>query len=375
MKKVLFIDRDGTLVIEPLIDYQLDSLEKLEFYPKVFRNLGFIRDKLDFKFVMVTNQDGLGTSSFPEETFWPAHNKMLKTFEGEGIIFDEILIDRSFPEDNAPTRKPCTGMLTKYLESEEYDLANSFVIGDRPTDVELAKNLGCKAILLQKTKEELMDKNLEDICVLATTDWDKITEFLFAGERMAQVQRTTKETDISVSLNLDGTGKCDITTGLGFFDHMLEQIGKHAGIDLVIHVKGDLDVDEHHTIEDTGIVLGNAIKEAVGDKKGIRRYGSCILPMDDALCLCAVDLGGRPYFKMDAQITAPMVGNFDTELVREFFYAVSYTAGMNLHIRMLDGVNAHHIIEAMFKSFAKALDDATKKDERITDVLSTKGSL
>ena len=263
-KKVLFIDRDGTLVIEPPVDYQLDSLEKLEFYPKVFRNLGFVRSKLDFEFVMVTNQDGLGTSSFPEETFWPAHNLMLKTLAGEGIAFDDILIDRSFPEDNAPTRKPRTGMLTKYIDNPDYDLAGSFVIGDRPTDVELAKNLGCRAIYLQDSTESLKEKGLENVCALATTDWDQIAEFLFAGERKAEVRRTTKETDIYVALNLDGSGICDISTGLGFFDHMLEQIGKHSGMDLTIRVKGDLEVDEHHTIEDTAIALGECINQALG---------------------------------------------------------------------------------------------------------------
>ena len=241
-KKVLFIDRDGTLVIEPPIDYQLDAFEKLEFYPKVFRNLHFIRQKLDFEFVMVTNQDGLGTSSFPENTFWPVHNLVMKTFANEGITFDEVFIDRSFPEDNAPTRKPRTGMLTRYLNNEEYDLNGSFVIGDRATDVELAYNLGCKAILLQKDYSLLTDKKLQDCCVLATTDWDKVAEFLFAGERIAEVRRTTKETDIYIRLNLDGNGTCEISTGLGFFDHMLEQIGKHGGIDLTIRVKGDLEV-------------------------------------------------------------------------------------------------------------------------------------
>ena len=374
-KKVLFIDRDGTLVIEPPVDYQLDSLEKLEFYPKVFRNLGFIRSKLYFEFVMVTNQDGLGTSSFPEETFWPAHNLMLKTLEGEGITFDEILIDRSFPEDNAPTRKPRTGMLTKYLNNPEYDLAGSFVIGDRPTDVELAKNLGCRAIYLQNSPETLKEKGLEEVCALATTDWDQIAEFLFAGERKAEVRRTTKETDIDVALNLDGNGTCDISTGLGFFDHMLEQIGKHSGMDLTIRVKGDLEVDEHHTIEDTGIVLGTAIKNALGPKEGIRRYGSCILPMDETLVLCALDLSGRPYFSFDGTFDTPRVGEFDTEMVREFFYAISYTAGMNLHMKVLSGTNSHHIIEALFKAFAKALDEAVTTDPRIHDILSTKGSL
>lgn len=236
-KKVLFIDRDGTIVIEPPVDYQLDAFEKLEFYPKAIRNLYFIRQKLDFEFAMVTNQDGLGTPSFPEDTFWPVHNLVLNTLRNEGVTFDEIFIDRSFPEDNAPTRKPRTGMLTRYLNNEDYDLAGSFVIGDRATDVELANNLGCKAILLQDDKECLKEKNLEDICVLATTNWDRVAEFLFAGERTAEVQRTTKETDIRIRLNLDGNGTCHISTGLGFFDHMLEQIGKHGGIDLDITVK------------------------------------------------------------------------------------------------------------------------------------------
>ena len=256
MKKVLFIDRDGTLVIEPPVDYQLDSLDKLEFYPKVMRNLGFIRSKLDFEFAMVTNQDGLGTASFPEETFWPAHNLMMKTLEGEGITFDEVFIDSSMPEDNAPTRKPRTGMLGKYLNNPDYDLVGSFVIGDRPTDVELAKNLGCRAIFLQEDKSLLKPaseggaaacEGLEEVCALATKDWDKVAEFLFAGERTAEVRRTTKETDIHVSMNLDGSGLCDIRTGLGFFDHMLEQIGKHGGLDLTVRVQGDLEVDEHHT--------------------------------------------------------------------------------------------------------------------------------
>ena len=252
-KKALFIDRDGTLVIEPPIDYQLDSLEKLEFYPKVIRNLYFIQKNLDFECIMVTNQDGLGTASFPEDTFWPAHNKILKTLEGEGITFDDILIDRSFPEDNALTRKPRTGMLGKYITGE-YDMEHSFVIGDRLTDIELAKNLGCKAIFLQENID--IPNGLRSSCVLQTTDWDVISEFLFAGERKAEIKRTTKETDIYIALNLDGKGSCDISTGLSFFDHMLEQIGKHASIDLTIQVKGDLNVDEHHTIEDTAIALG-----------------------------------------------------------------------------------------------------------------------
>ena len=280
MKKVLFIDRDGTLVIEPPVDYQLDAYEKLEFYPKVFRNLGYICSKLDFEFAMVTNQDGLGTSSFPEDTFWPVHNLVMKTLENEGITFDEVFIDRSFPEDNAPTRKPRTGMLGKYLNNPEYDLVGSFVIGDRYTDVELAKNLGCKAIYLQDDKSALTEKGLEEYCALATKDWDRIAEFLFAGERVAEVRRTTKETDIYIKVDLDGSGNCDIATGLGFFDHMLEQIGKHGSLDLTIRVKGDLEVDEHHTIEDTALALGECLSKALGDKRGIERYGYC-LPMDD----------------------------------------------------------------------------------------------
>lgn len=292
MKRALFIDRDGTLVIEPPVDYQLDSLEKLEFYPKVFRNLYFIRKQLDFEFVMVTNQDGLGTSSFPEDTFWPAHTKMLKALEGEGIVFDDILIDRSFPEDNSPGRKPRTGMLGSYLTGE-YDLANSYVIGDRLTDMQLAVNLGVKGIWLRPADEEasqLLAENPSLSPVLITDDWDKVTEFLFAGERRAVVQRTTKETDIYVEVNLDGNGKTEISTGLGFFDHMLDQIGKHSGMDLVIRVKGDLNVDEHHTIEDTAIALGEALLKALGDKRGIERYGYC-LPMDDCLCSVALDFG------------------------------------------------------------------------------------
>ena len=373
MKKVLFIDRDGTLVIEPPVDYQLDSLEKLEFYPKVFRNLGFIRSKLDFELVMVTNQDGLGTDSFPEDTFWPAHDKMLKAFEGEGITFDDILIDRSFPEDNAPTRKPRTGMLGNYLQEGTYDLANSFVIGDRPTDVELAKNLGCKAIFLQDSKELLKEKGLEDVCALATTDWDKITEYLFAGERTAEVKRTTKETDIFVRLNLDGTGKCEINTGLGFFDHMLEQIGKHSGMDLTIQVKGDLEVDEHHTIEDTAIALGECIYQALGSKRGIERYGYS-LPMDDCLCQACLDFGGRPWLVWDAEFKREKIGEMPTEMFLHFFKSLSDSAKMNLNIKA-EGQNEHHKIEGIFKALARALKMAIKRDIYKYELPSTKGVL
>lgn len=372
-KKVLFIDRDGTLVIEPPVDYQLDAFEKLEFYPKVFRNLYFIRNKLDFQFVMVTNQDGLGTASFPEDTFWPVHNLVMKTLENEGITFDDVLIDRSFPEDNAPTRKPRTGMLTRYLDPDKYDMEGSFVIGDRVTDMELARNLGCKAILLQEDKTCLEGKELENVCVLATTDWDKITEYLFAGERTAEIRRTTKETDIYIKLNLDGTGACNIHTGLGFFDHMLEQIGKHGSIDLDIQVKGDLDVDEHHTIEDTAIALGECIFKALGNKRGIERYGYC-LPMDDCLCQVALDFGGRPWLVWDAEFKREKIGEMPTEMFLHFFKSFSDSARMNLNIKA-EGLNEHHKIEGIFKALARSIKMAVKRDIYHFEVPSSKGCI
>ena len=373
MKKVLFIDRDGTLVIEPPVDYQLDAYEKLEFYPKVFRNLSFIRSKLDFEFAMVTNQDGLGTSSFPEDTFWPVHNLVMKTLKNEGITFDEVFIDRSFPEDNAPTRKPRTGMLGKYLNNPAYDLAGSFVIGDRYTDVELAKNLGCKAIYLQDDKSMLVEKGLEEHCALATKDWDQIAEFLFAGERIAEVRRTTKETDIYIKVDLDGSGKCDISTGLGFFDHMLEQIGKHGSLDLTIRVKGDLEVDEHHTIEDTALALGECLAKALGDKRGIERYGYC-LPMDDCLCQVALDFGGRPWLVWDAEFKREKIGEMPTEMFLHFFKSLSDAAKMNLNIKA-EGQNEHHKIEGIFKALARAIKMAVKRDIYHYEVPSSKGSL
>ena len=372
-KKVLFIDRDGTIVIEPPVDYQLDAFEKLEFYPKAIRNLNFIRQKLDFEFAMVTNQDGLGTPSFPEDTFWPVHNLVLNTLRNEGVTFDEIFIDHSFPEDNAPTRKPRTGMLTRYLNNEDYDLAGSFVIGDRATDVELAKNLGCKAILLQDDKECLKEKNLEDVCALATTDWDRVAEFLFAGERTAEVQRTTKETDIRIRLNLDGNGTCHINTGLGFFDHMLEQIGKHSGIDLDITVKGDLEVDEHHTIEDTAIALGECIYQALGSKRGIERYGFC-LPMDDCLCQVALDFGGRAWLVWDAEFHREKIGDMPTEMFLHFFKSLSDSARMNLNIKA-EGQNEHHKIEGIFKALARSIKMAVRRDIYHYEVPSSKGCI
>lgn len=370
MKTALFIDRDGTLVIEPPIDYQLDNFEKLEFYPKVIRNLFEIRKRLDHEFVMVTNQDGLGTSSFPEDTFWGVHNLMLQTFKGEGITFDDILIDRSFPEDNLPTRKPGIGMLGKYT-SGDYDLSNSYVIGDRMTDVQLAKNLGCKAILMNEDIDIL--EELRDICVLQTNDWDRIADFLIAGERKAEVRRSTKETNIYVSVNLDGKGKCSINTGLGFFDHMLEQIGKHGLIDLTIQTKGDLEVDEHHTIEDTGIALGEVLYKALGDKRGIERYGFC-LPMDDCLCQVALDFGGRPWLVWDAKFNREKIGDMPTEMFMHFFKSLSDSAKMNLNIKA-EGENEHHKIEGIFKAFARALKNAKNRDIFNFELPSTKGIL
>lgn len=373
MKRALFIDRDGTLVIEPPVDYQLDSLEKLEFYPGIFRNLYFIQKKLDFEWVMVTNQDGLGTASFPEDTFWPAQNKIMDTLKGEGIRFDAVYIDPSFPEENSPNRKPRTGMLARYMEGD-YDLASSYVIGDRLTDVELAANLGAKAIWLyggEDAEALLEEKGLASSCVLITACWDKITEFLFAGERRATVQRATKETDIYVSINLDGNGQADVSTGLGFFDHMLDQIGKHSGMDLVVRVKGDLHVDEHHTIEDTGIALGEALYEALGSKRGIERYGYS-LPMDDCLCSVALDFGGRPWLVWDATFLREKIGDMPTEMFLHFFKSVSDSAKMNLNVKA-EGENEHHKIEGIFKAFARAVKMAIKRDIYKFELPSTKG--
>ena len=355
-QKILFIDRDGTLIHEPA-DEQIDSFEKLRFVEGVFRNLSFIRKNLDFRFVMVSNQDGLGTSSFPEDTFWPVHNFILQTLEGEGITFDDIKIDRHFPEDNHPDRKPGTGMLREYLESDEYDIANSYVIGDRDTDRQLAENLGCKALILG---QEGMN-------------WERIAELLFAGERTAEVRRTTKETDIHVLLNIDGTGQCDISTGLGFFDHMLEQIGRHGMMDLTVRTQGDLHVDEHHTIEDTALALGECILKALGDKRGIERYGYC-LPMDDCLCSVALDFGGRPWLVWNAEFHRERIGEMPTEMFLHFFKSLSDAARMNLNIKA-EGTNEHHKIEGIFKALARALRMAVRRDIYHYELPSTKGTL
>lgn len=375
-KRLLFIDRDGTLVIEPPVTFQLDKLEDLEFYPGVFRNVYFLRTKLDVGLIMVTNQDGLGTASFPEETFWPIQNRIIKAFSNEGIEFDAIHIDKSMPEDNMPTRKPGIGMLTEYF-SDAYDLPGSFVIGDRLTDVRLAANLGCKAILLQPADSQMAARveveGLGAVCALITPSWDEVAAFLYAGGRKAVVSRKTRETDIFVEVNLDGSGKTNIETGLGFFNHMLDQLGKHAGIDLTVKTKGDLEVDEHHTVEDTAIALGEALLEALGNKRGLERYGFC-LPMDDCLCQVVLDFGGRPWLVWNADFTRERVGDVPTELFMHFFKSLSDAARMNLNIKA-EGANEHHKIEGVFKAFARALKMAIRRDIHRFELPSTKGML
>jgi imidazoleglycerol-phosphate dehydratase/histidinol-phosphatase len=378
MKRVLFIDRDGTLIKEVPPTYQIDSLEKVEFYPKVFVNMARIAAELDYELVMVTNQDGLGTASFPEDTFWPAQRMIMKAFENEGIKFDEVFIDRSFPADNAPTRKPRTGMLTKYLDGS-YDLANSFVIGDRITDVQLAKNLGAKAIWIKEDAglgaAEISDDvaALQSVIALESTDWNRIYEFLKLGLRTVTHVRKTNETDISIELNLDGTGKANIHTGLGFFDHMLDQIARHGAMDLNITAKGDLHIDEHHTIEDTGIALGEAIAKGLADKRGIERYGFC-LPMDDCLAQVGIDFGGRNWLVWEAEFKREKIGEMPTEMFYHFFKSFSDGAKANLNIKA-EGENEHHKIEAIFKTFAKAIKMAVKRNPYNMQLPSTKGVL
>lgn len=362
MKKVLFIDRDGTLVIEPPVDYQLDSLEKLEFYPGVFQWLFRIVAELDYELVMVTNQDGLGTDSFPEETFWPAQNKIIQAFKNESIEFSEVLIDKSFPEENASTRKPETGLLNKYIYGN-YDMENSFVIGDRLTDIKLAENLKAKGIFI--------GKNVKEAC-FSTTSWQEIYQYLKAKPRKATTNRKTNETNISVTVNLDGNGKSTISTGLGFFDHMLEQVSKHGNIDLSINVKGDLEIDEHHTIEDVAITLGETFLKALGNKKGIERYGF-LLPMDDCLAQVAIDFGGRPWLVWETEFKREMIGEMPSEMFMHFFKSFSDAAKCNLNINA-KGENEHHKIEAIFKAFAKTIKMAVSKTTNYS-IPSTKGSL
>ncbi|HTE29775.1 MAG TPA: bifunctional histidinol-phosphatase/imidazoleglycerol-phosphate dehydratase HisB [Chryseolinea sp.] len=371
MKKVLFIDRDGTLIMEPR-DEQIDSLEKLEYYPGVFYWLRKIASETDFELVMVTNQDGLGTPSYPEETFWPAHEKMMKAFRNEEIVFSEVCIDRSFPAENKPTRKPGTGMLTKYF-SPSYNLAGSYVIGDRVTDIELAKNLGCKGILINSgtLAEKVKANGLESSCALITPHWKDIHALLSAPARIATVVRNTKETNITVTLNLDGKGVSNISTGLGFFDHMLDQLARHGNVDLDIKVKGDLHIDEHHTIEDTALALGEAFQQALGNKRGIERYGYC-LPMDDCLAQVALDFGGRPWLVWEAEFKREKIGEMPTEMFYHFFKSFTDTSKSNLNVKV-EGINEHHKIEAIFKAFAKAIKMAVKKDG--DQLPSTKGTL
>nr|WP_294794602.1 bifunctional histidinol-phosphatase/imidazoleglycerol-phosphate dehydratase HisB [uncultured Mucilaginibacter sp.] len=379
LKKILFVDRDGTLITEPA-DEQIDSFAKLEFYPGALQYLPKIAAELDYQLVMVTNQDGLGTPSYPEDTFWPVHNFILKTFENEGVTFSDFIIDRTFAADNAPTRKPGTALLTEYLNTEKYDLKKSFTIGDRRNDVILAKNLGAKAIWLNN-KANLggseftpdQDAGLADVIALETTDWKAIYEFLKLGERVFENRRTTKETDISVKINLDGTGEAKISTGLHFFDHMLDQIARHGSMDLEITAKGDLHIDEHHTIEDTGIALGEVFAAALGDKKGIERYGFC-LPMDDCLAQAAIDFGGRAWLVWEADFKREKVGDMPTEMFCHFFKSFSDAAKCNLNIKA-EGQNEHHKIEAIFKAFAKAIKMAVKRDVNKMVLPSTKGLL
>ena len=378
MKKVLFIDRDGTLAIEPPVDYQLDSFEKLEFYPKVFQYLGKIAKELDFELVMVTNQDGLGTDSFPEATFWPVHNFLINTFEKEGVVFTEQIIDKTFSKDNASTRKPNTGLLTHYF-SELYDLENSFVIGDRLTDIELAKNLGAKGILINNNNTEGEDEitvakeEIKQFIALETNDWSAIYEFLKVKERTGSSTRNTNETKIEIDVNLDGTGKSTIATGIAFFDHMLDQIARHGQLDLNIQVQGDLEVDEHHTIEDTAIALGELFAKTLGNKLGIERYGFC-LPMDDCLAQVGIDFGGRNWLVWEADFKREMVGKMPTEMFMHFFKSFTDGAKCNLNIKA-EGTNEHHKIEAIFKAFAKAIKMAVKRDVEKMILPSTKGML
>ena len=377
MKKVLFIDRDGTMIKEPA-DEQIDAFDKLIFYPKAIQSLSKIAKELDFELVMITNQDGLGTKIYPEDTFWPVHNFVLQTFENEGVVFDEIFIDKTFAKDNAPTRKPNTGLLSKYF-AETYDLKNSFVIGDRLTDIELAKNLNAKGIFINDLTELGTDEitvkreDLASYIALETNDWNRIYEFLKLEDRTANTERKTNETDIRIVLNLDGTGESNIDTGISFFDHMLDQLARHGQMDLTILVKGDLEVDEHHTIEDTAIALGEVFATALGNKLGIERYGFC-LPMDDCLAQVSIDFGGRNWLVWEADFKREMIGKMPTEMFFHFFKSFTDGAKANLNIKA-EGTNEHHKIEAIFKAFAKAIKMAKNRDVEKMILPSTKGML
>ena len=379
MKKVLFIDRDGTLINEAPPTYQLDSIEKITFYPGMFTWMGKIARDMDFELVMITNQDGLGSDAFPEDTFWPYQELVMRNLESEGIVFDEVLIDKTYPADNAPTRKPGTGLLTKYINNPDYDLANSYVIGDRITDIQLAKNLGSKGIWLNIDESlgsaEISDslKALETTIVLKTKSWEDIYGFLQLKERVIQHTRNTNETKIDIEINLDGTGICEIETGLGFFDHMLHQLGRHSGINLKIVTKGDLHIDEHHTIEDTAIALGEAFQLALGNKAGIERYGF-LLPMDDCLAQVAIDFGGRPWLVWDAEFKRERIGEMPTEMFYHFFKSFSDGSKCNLSIKA-EGENEHHKIEAIFKGLAKAIKMAIKRTPGNEQLPTTKGTL
>ena len=375
MKKILFIDRDGTLALEPE-NYQLDSFDKLIFYPGVFNSLGKISRELDFELVMVTNQDGLGTPSFPENTFWPTHRFLLKCFENEEIIFDDIYIDKSLPSDNAPTRKPGIGLLKKYINNKNYDLENSYVIGDRLTDMELALNLGAKGIFIsndEKLVEMEISENLNNLISLKTTKWNDIYSFLKLKQRVVTKKRVTNETKINLDLNLDGNGESDINTGIAFFDHMLNQIARHGNMDIKLSVHGDLEVDEHHTIEDTAIILGEAFYSALGEKIGIERYGFS-LPMDYCLAQVSIDFGGRNWLVWEADFKREMIGKMPTEMFMHFFKSFSDGAKANINIKA-EGSNEHHKIEAIFKAFAKAIKFAIKRDPNKMILPTTKGSL
>jgi len=378
-KRILFIDRDGTLIKEAPPTYQVDAWEKLEFYPEAFQYMTKIAEELDYVLVMVTNQDGLGTPAFPEDTFWPIQQHVIKSFENEDVSFHAVYIDKSFPEDNSPNRKPGTGMLTEYMNTAAYDLPNSYVIGDRITDVQLAKNLGCKAIWLNNHPglggAEVKDdkKELEKVTALETTSWQKIYEFLKLGLRKVTHDRNTNETKIHIELNADGSGNASISTGIGFFDHMLEQIARHGKIDLTVQTKGDLEIDEHHTIEDTGIALGEAFAKALADKRGMERYGFA-LPMDEADAKVLIDFGGRNWIVWNAEFTREKIGEMPTEMFFHFFKSFSDAAKCNLNIEC-HGDNEHHKIEAIFKAFAKAIRMAVKRDPVSNYLPSTKGVL